>query len=103
MKAEINFTELEKQFLRNYFSKGINLDFLSDQAMTLHCICATIAVKEGKFIQLDTLKGVLGSLTKKGILECDDYDGDEEHNLIYPSQKFNWTQESFQKIMSFVK
>lgn len=99
MKTTFNFTDLEKQFLKNYFSKGINLNLLSDNVMTLHELCAVILINENKFIQLDTLKGVLGSLTKKGLFECENYYGDNQ-KLIYPSSDFNWNQETFDNLMS---
>jgi hypothetical protein len=99
MKTQINFTELEKQVLRNYFSKGINFDFLPDNSMTLFELCARILTNEGQFVQLETLKGVIGSLSKKNIIECEDYDNNGS-NLICPSSNYNWTKESFEAILS---
>jgi predicted PolB exonuclease-like 3'-5' exonuclease len=103
MKTTFNFTDLEKQVIRNFFYTGkINLDFLADHVHTVHSICALILTNEGKFVQLDTLKGVIGSLVKKNILESDDAEGNG-FNYIYPSYDFDWTKESFNEIMSIVK
>lgn len=102
MKTTINFTENEKQVIRNYFSKGINLHFQADNVMSFYELSMSIFMNEGVYIHIDTLKGVVGSLTKKNIFECEDYDGNGS-NMIYPSTNFNWTKESYNEIMLLVK
>ena len=100
MKTTLNFTKLEKQVIRNYFSKGINLSCLSDNCLSLMELSTNIFINDKEFISTQTLKGVVGSLVKKNIFECEDYDADSV-NYIYPSSFFEWTEESFNEIMSF--
>jgi hypothetical protein len=98
----LKFTDLEKKVLRSYLPSELNLDCMSDCCISLVELCSRIFTNESEFIHLNILKGALGSLSKKNILTCDDYDSNG-FNLIFLSENFNWNQESFNKIVSLTK
>lgn len=102
MKTTLKFTELEKKVIRNYFSKGINLSCLSDNCISLMELSTNIFINDKEFINTQALKGVIGSLVKKNIFECEDYD-DNSVNYIYPSSSFEWSNKSFNYILSLTK
>lgn len=102
MKTTLKFTELEKQIVRNYFLNGINLSCLSDNCISLMELSTNIFINDKEFISTPILKGVVGSLVKKNIFECEDYD-DNSLNYIYPSSSFEWSDESFNHILSLTK
>ena len=64
-----NFTQLEKQILRNYLPKQSADDF-GQEPMKIQDIGNYVWTNENVDLSNETIKGVVGSLVKKGILKC---------------------------------
>ena len=72
MKTLTTFTQLEKTVLRNYLPKQNAFDF-GESPMKISEIGQEIWINEKVNLTNETVKGVVGSLVKKGVLECEDY------------------------------
>ncbi len=66
-----DLTQLEKQVLRNYLPKQSAFDF-GQEPMKIQDIGNYVWANENVNLSNDTIKGVVGSLVKKGILDCDE-------------------------------
>lgn len=96
-----NFTELEKQVLRNFIPTQNVHDFGED-VQKINLIMGLIFDNEGDFIAPKTLKGVIGSLVKKDILSVSDDEGNG-FNWIYLDDSFKGNQELLDKLTDIVK
>lgn len=97
----LNLTKLEKQVLRNFIpTQNVN-DFGEDvQKITL--IMGRIFDNEGELLMPDTLKGVVGSLCKKDILNVSDDEG-QGFNWIYLHDSFCENQTKLDELSELVK
>jgi predicted transcriptional regulator len=68
------FTDLEKQVLRNYLPHQSAFDF-GQAPMKIQEIGNDIWENEKVNLTNDTIKGVVGSLVKKGLLSCESHEG----------------------------
>ena len=68
------FTQLEKQILRNYLPHQCAFDF-GQCPMKVQELGNEIWKTENEDVSNSTIKGVVGSLVKKGVLECDTNEG----------------------------
>jgi len=98
---DLNFTKLEKQVLRNFIPTQ-NINDAGENVKNINNISIDIFDNEKELLLPSTLKGVVGSLCKKGILQAEDHE-DNGSNFIYLSGSFDGDQESIDRIMDLVK
>ena len=98
---DLNFTDLEKQVLRNFIPTQNVSDF-GEYPQKINYIMGSIFDNEGELVMPETLKGVVGSLCKKDILEAAD-DEDNGFNFIYLDNKFYQNQTLLDELAELVK
>jgi predicted transcriptional regulator len=94
----LNFTELEKQVLRNFIPTQ-NVDDAGENVKNINHISIDIFENEREMVLPSTIKGVLGSLCKKGVLYVEDHE-DNGFNWVYLNAL---TQTEVDEIMELVK
>ena len=96
-----NFTKLEKQLLRSFLPIQ-DVYFVPDGCQKINNITFLIFDNEGDLHMPEALKGVIGSLCKKGVLISEDYE-DNGFNYIYLADCFDDNQELLDETIDLVK
>ena len=94
------FTKLEKQVLRNYLPHQSAFDF-GQAPMKVQEIGNDIWENEKANLQNSTIKGVIGSLVKKGLLVCEAHEGNNV--LIWLHDNFKDKEDLLNETIELVK
>tara|TARA_R110000868_G_C10487832_1_gene729922 strand:+ start:99 stop:410 length:312 start_codon:yes stop_codon:yes gene_type:complete len=94
------FTELERQVLRNYLPHQCAFDF-GQAPMKVQEIGNEIWDNEQDNVQNSTIKGVIGSLVKKGLVVCEAHEGNNV--LIWLSDNFEENENLLNETIELVK
>ena len=95
-----DFTELEKQVLRNYLPFQCAIDF-GQSPMKVQQIGNEIWKNEKANLQNSTIKGVVGSLVKKGLLSCEAHEGN--NILIWLNDNFEDKEYLLKETIELIK
>ena len=96
------FTDLEKQLLRSFLPIQ-NVEFIPEGMQKINQIMGLIFDNENVFLLPKVLKGVVGSLVKKGVLMSEDME-DRGFNYIYlEGNTFDNNQELLNELIEIVK
>ena len=91
-----NFTQLEKQILRNYLPHQCAFDF-GQRPMKVQEIGNEIWKTENDNVSNSTIKGVVGSLVTKGVLSCEAHEGNNV--LIWLHDNFTDNQDLLDEVI----
>ena len=94
------FTDLEKQVLRNYLPFQCAFDF-GQAPMKVQEIGNEIWENEKANLQNSTIKGVIGSLVKKGLLSSESHEGNNV--LIWLHDNFEDNEDLLNETIELVK
>jgi predicted transcriptional regulator len=97
---ENTFTDLEKQVLRNYLPHQCAYDF-GQYPMSVQDIGNEVWKAENVNLDNNTIKGVVGSLVKKEILNCESID--RGSSLIYLDERFYGNEALLNETIDSVK
>ena len=95
-----NFTQLEKTVLRTFLADQNVYDFGEGVYTDLETFQYYIKDTQKIEITIDTLKGVVGSLIKKDIIELQDHG---EGNFFWLSDRFTDKEEMLKEYLKAVK
>ncbi len=96
----LRLTELEKQVLRNFVPTQSVYDY-AENVKNINNISMDIFDNERELVLPSTLKGVVGSLCKKGVLMSDDFEQDGS-SFIYLCGSFADNQDAVDELMKIV-
>lgn len=98
----MEITKLEKQVLRNFLPYQ-DAESPAANSMTITDISVEVFENENEFLNpYTTMKGVIGSLVKKGLLISEDCD-DNGFNMIYFGDMFNENQDLIEEYINLSK
>ena len=95
-----NFTQLEKTVLRTFLADQNVYDFGEGVYTDLKTFQYSIKDRQKIEISIDTLKGVVGSLIKKDIIELEDYG---EGDFFWLANRFTDKEEMLEEYLEAVK
>lgn len=98
---KVQFTDLEKQVLRNFLPTQNVFDFGEDPN-TINEISFKVFDTEKALLLPSQIKGIVGSLVKKEILSSEDHELDGK-NLIYLNDQFYKNQDLLNELIELTK